>query len=474
MAETFVNMSELDETTNIGSQADYVAVDLQGTGIDLSALCAGKEAEFEVDPSSVDQPDDQPEDSKYFDNEELFKQLNYECIDDGCDSSDEKSTPFEKIKKGMEDITGSELVLKKILKYGSGQVVPPNSLCRVHYNGYVEYSDEPFDSSRLRGRQHQFKLGSGEGIEGWQIAISTMKKGEISRFLLKPSVAFGKMGCPPRIPCNAEILFEIELISYVDQSAADAFQNFSEDEQKKTPFDEIIKVVETIRQTGNEAFTIKQYSRAASQYSQALRLLENTNLKNENEEKEMKKCALKLYLNICLCDMKQVRYGKACKYARKVLDIDNKNVKALYRLAQSLRHLGEYPEARQRILKAHKLDPRNKEIMQELSELDKEMKKTKKYDEEISRKMLNLTSEPKNVSEKPRVKETKQMVDIVREALKGFKENNETEMFLPKNLTEEELQSIKVASQELGLHIVLSSKGKDKIIRVSKSPQTET
>ena len=32
---------------------------------------------------------------------------------------------------------------------------------RVHYNGYLEYADEPYDSSRLRGKQQQFVLGNG-------------------------------------------------------------------------------------------------------------------------------------------------------------------------------------------------------------------------------------------------------------------------------------------------------------------------
>ena len=36
----------------------------------------------------------------------------------------------------------------------------------VHYNGYLEYSDEPFDSSRLRNKMQQFRLGSGEVIPG--------------------------------------------------------------------------------------------------------------------------------------------------------------------------------------------------------------------------------------------------------------------------------------------------------------------
>ena len=61
----------------------------------------------------------------------------------------------------MVDLTGDGGVLKKQLRPGVGEVVPERALVRVHYNGYLEYSDEPYDSSRLRGKQQQFQLGSG-------------------------------------------------------------------------------------------------------------------------------------------------------------------------------------------------------------------------------------------------------------------------------------------------------------------------
>ena len=105
----------------------------------------------------------------------------------------------------MEDLTGDGGVLKVILKHGAGSVVPARSLCRVHYNAYFEYSDEPFDSSRLRGRQHQFKLGEGEILLGWEIGISTMKRGELARFMIcllytSPSPRDATL---PRMPSSA-------------------------------------------------------------------------------------------------------------------------------------------------------------------------------------------------------------------------------------------------------------------------------
>ena len=43
----------------------------------------------------------------------------------------------------------------------------------------------------------------GECIAGWDVAVSTMRKGELSRFLVSPAYAYGELGCPPRIPPNS-------------------------------------------------------------------------------------------------------------------------------------------------------------------------------------------------------------------------------------------------------------------------------
>lgn len=62
---------------------------------------------------------------------------------------------------GMEDLVGDGGVLKKVIRPGTGLLVPEGAMVRVHYNGYLEFADEPYDSSRLRNRQQQFQLGKG-------------------------------------------------------------------------------------------------------------------------------------------------------------------------------------------------------------------------------------------------------------------------------------------------------------------------
>merc|ERR1719387_3084537 len=81
----------------------------------------------------------------------------------------------------------------------------------VHYTGTLE-SGEKFDSSRDRPGDFSFMLGKGQVIKGWDLGVATMKKGEKANFTLAPEFAYGAAGSPPKIPENATLKFEVELL----------------------------------------------------------------------------------------------------------------------------------------------------------------------------------------------------------------------------------------------------------------------
>mmetsp|Transcript_20166 Transcript_20166/g.47000 ORF Transcript_20166/g.47000 Transcript_20166/m.47000 type:complete len:691 (+) Transcript_20166:64-2136(+) len=87
----------------------------------------------------------------------------------------------------------------------------------VHYVGSLEADGTEFDSSRARGQPINFTLGVGEVIKGWDLAVPTMRKGEVSKITIKPEFAYGEPGQPPKIPPSATLVFEIELISWVSK-----------------------------------------------------------------------------------------------------------------------------------------------------------------------------------------------------------------------------------------------------------------
>jgi len=93
----------------------------------------------------------------------------------------------------------------------------------VHYVGTLESDGTEFDSSRARAKPFNFLLGKGQVIQGWDKGVATMKQGEIAKFTLSPEFAYGEAGSEPKIPPNATLVFEVELISWVSKD--DLFQD---------------------------------------------------------------------------------------------------------------------------------------------------------------------------------------------------------------------------------------------------------
>merc|ERR1719183_2816853 len=87
----------------------------------------------------------------------------------------------------------------------------------VHYVGTLQSDGTEFDSSRGRGEPFVFALGKGQVIKGWDRGVATMKKAELAKFTLSPEFAYGEGGSPPKIPANATLVFEVELLSWTSQ-----------------------------------------------------------------------------------------------------------------------------------------------------------------------------------------------------------------------------------------------------------------
>lgn len=105
-------------------------------------------------------------------------------------------------------------VLKTIKKEGSGTAKPTaGTTVKVHYVGTLE-NGEKFDSSRDRGTEFDFLLGREQVIKGWDLGVATMKKGEIANFVIRSDYGYGESGSLPKIPPDATLNFEVELIDW--------------------------------------------------------------------------------------------------------------------------------------------------------------------------------------------------------------------------------------------------------------------
>jgi hypothetical protein len=98
----------------------------------------------------------------------------------------------------------------KVLTKGTGPKPTKGNNVTVHYKGTL-LDGTVFDSSFDRGQPATFPIGVGQLIKGWDEGIPMFEEG--SRIMLKipPQLGYGNRATG-KIPANATLLFEIEII----------------------------------------------------------------------------------------------------------------------------------------------------------------------------------------------------------------------------------------------------------------------
>lgn len=81
---------------------------------------------------------------------------------------------------------------------------------KVHYTGTLMNGEE-FDSS-VGKSPFEFELGKGNVIKGWDQGVPGMKVGGKRKLVIPSDLAYGENGSPPKIPANAPLKFDIELL----------------------------------------------------------------------------------------------------------------------------------------------------------------------------------------------------------------------------------------------------------------------
>ncbi|XP_060552351.1 FK506-binding protein 15-like [Ruditapes philippinarum] len=98
---------------------------------------------------------------------------------------------------------------------GDGEALQTGDSVEVKYTGKLLTNStfgQVFDSNANADKLFRFKLGAGKVIKAWDTGVVGMKKGGKRFLVAPPSLAYGSQGMPSRIPANATLLFEIEVV----------------------------------------------------------------------------------------------------------------------------------------------------------------------------------------------------------------------------------------------------------------------
>ena len=250
-----------------------------------------------------------------------------------------------------EDLTGGAGgVYRKVVRPPNPSVNrPPHGAdVTVHYEGFL-LTGQKFDSSRDRDTPFSFKLGVGQVIEGWDLAVAAMTPGEVDLVTIRSDYAYGWEGTD-RIPQDATLRFEIELISWTP--GAKAIAEMSPTEQL-THGQERREAGITLLKAGEHEQAGAAFCAAVESFS-SLHVAMRTAVALTPDPDRLAEVVAGLrscLLNLAQCDLKMQRWERLEESSSRVLELDPppaQSVKALYRRGIARGQLQRLEEARVR------------------------------------------------------------------------------------------------------------------------------
>jgi FKBP-type peptidyl-prolyl cis-trans isomerase len=97
---------------------------------------------------------------------------------------------------------------------GTGPAAQRGDSLEVEYTGTLQDGTE-FDFSR---RPKTIRLGDIQLISGWNDGLIGVKEGGKRKLWVPPGMGYGAAGRPPKIPGNAELIFEVVVLRVIPKS----------------------------------------------------------------------------------------------------------------------------------------------------------------------------------------------------------------------------------------------------------------
>lgn len=317
---------------------------------------------------------------------ELSVKFSYGCretekfsdqIDSGFPQNSNLIIDLELISwKSVTDITGDKKVLKKIVRDGEGFERPnEGSKAKVIYTGKLE-DGTLIDRNGSDEVPFEYTCFEEQINEGLDRAVMTMRKGEQAIVTVSSDFLHGYQDVG-FVSAGSALIYEVELIDF----------------SKETPFwkmetDEKLKACEIKKEEGNVLFKAGKFWRASRKYEKASKYVEYDHSFSADEKCQANALQLSCHLNNAACKLKLGEYVEASRLCTKVLDLDQLNVKALFRRSQAYLKTSELEKANDDIKRALVIDPDNREVKLVYKELQDKKKRYVKYETSIFSTMV--------------------------------------------------------------------------------------
>ncbi|XP_044961950.1 70 kDa peptidyl-prolyl isomerase isoform X2 [Hordeum vulgare subsp. vulgare] len=288
--------------------------------------------------------------------------------------------------KTVTEIGDDKKILKKVLKEGEGYERPnEGAVVTVKITGKLQDGTVFLKKGHDEQEPFEFKTDEDAVIEGLDRAVLNMKKGEVALVTIPPEYAYGSTESKQDaiVPPNSTVIYEVELVSFVKDK-----ESWDMDNSEK------IEAAGTKKEEGNALFKLGKYARASKRYEKAAKIIEYDTSFSEDEKKQSKQLKITCNLNNAACKLKLKDYKQAEKLCTKVLELDSRNVKALYRRSQAYTQLADLELAEVDIKKALEIDPENRDVKLTYKTLKEKIKEINKKDAKFYSNMFSKMTRP--------------------------------------------------------------------------------
>ncbi|KAJ3647891.1 hypothetical protein Zmor_019740 [Zophobas morio] len=303
------------------------------------------------------------------------------------DSNEEPATPpSEKTEEEPEwtDLLGSGSVMKKIITQGSPNTRPDRRMKCV-----VNYELSLADGKLVERKDNvEIQLGDCDVVQGLDVAVGLMNVGEKCRLKIEPRLAFGTVGLSPKIPPNAKVVYDVELVAAEPEEDPESLSILERKLQGNKK-----------RERGNWWYGRGENTLAIQCYRRALDFLDEVEggiTPTEKKSEEVSDSALQDLLedrisvcnNMAAAQIKLELYDAALNSLQTVLRCQPNNVKALFRKAKVHKAKNDLNAAVKCLKKADEVSPSNPDVQKELASINKLMQKQKASERELARRMF--------------------------------------------------------------------------------------
>lgn len=295
--------------------------------------------------------------------------------------------------KGEDLSPKSDRSIERVVqKVGEGKKTPNDgAFVKIHLVGRHE-------GKIFEERDVEFTIGEGEEfgvVSGVEIALEKFKKVETSKLILKPQFAFGPEGNPDLgVPANATVDYTVTLKEF--ERELDSWKLAEEERMEQAKL---------FKEKGTSYFKDSKFKLALKMYEKSLSFL------SSSESEECKQFKLAVYLNKALCHQKLNQQDETKDACNEALNIDSKNVKALYRRGQSKLSLGDLERALEDFDAVREIEPENKAALNQVTICKQ---KIKVYNEQQKKVFANMFTKFARSDKQREEEEQRKQPDVMK------------------------------------------------------------